>query len=152
MLNEDIIFLSREGSTISSLKEVSKKHSEITSKLSTINELIGDRILLSHKLKGISQVLPEDIWIDKFYITEEKIQKKGTKDLRKAKVIHINGFVIADKEEAFGKVQSLIGDLEKEPLFKNGIDSIELSSLSRPQTELSGEIMEFKIACWIIKK
>lgn len=150
VLNEDIIFLSTSGgTTLSSLKEINKKHSEMTSQLSAIKELTQNRILLSHKLKGLSQVLPEDMWIDKFYITEEKTQKK---DAGKIKAIHLDGFIMAEREEAFVKVQSFIKDLENEPLFKKGVDSIELLSISKPQAESFKGVTEFKIACRIIKK
>ena len=150
VLNEDIIFLSASGgTTLSSLKEINKKHSEMTSQLSAIKELTQSRILLSYKFKGLSQVLPENMWVDKFYITEEKTQKKDT---GKIKAIHLDGFVMAEREEAFGKVQSFIKDLENEPLFKKGIDSIELSSISKPQTESFKGVTEFKIICRIIEK
>jgi Tfp pilus assembly protein PilN len=142
MLNEDMIFLSKEGATIENLKEINNKYLEITSQLSTINKLTQDRVLFSRKLKGISQVLPENMWIDKFYIKEQE----------KMKVLFLSGFVRAERDEAFKKVQLFMKDLEQEPLFKEGISNMQLSSISKPMVALAGQITEFEITCNLIPK
>ena len=150
-LNEDIIFLSGEGTTLSSIKEVNEKYAKMTLQISTINELTKNRILISHKLKGLSEVLPENMWIDKFYVKQEE-SKKGSPKSEKVEVIYLEGFVIADREEAFGAVQSLIRDMGANPLFSEGIEDIELSSISKPRVQSFGKIMEFKISCLTTKK
>lgn len=151
MLNEDVIFLSKEGATLANLRDINKKYAEITAQLSTINELTKNRVLLSHKLKGLSSIIPDNVWIYRFNIAEESIQKKGKKDLEKTKVLYLFGFVMAKQEEAFIKVQSFIRDLENEPLFARDIESIKLSSISKPLSESLENVMEFKIACQILK-
>lgn len=148
VLNEDIIFLSGEGKTLSSIKEINEKYSEITSQLNTINGLVQKRMFVSHKLKGLSNVLPDDIWIDRFDIAKGQ----GKDGKREVEVINLDGYVIASKEEAFGKVQSLIKDLENEPLFSKNLDSIELVSISKSGMQNLDEMMEFEISCQILKE
>ncbi len=147
VLNEDIIFLSGEGTTLSGLKAINKQYADITSELEIIKGLTKDRILFSHKLKGISKVLPDNMWIDKLYLKDGQGEKN-----EKIKVIYLSGFVMAEKEEAFKSVQSFIKALEQETLFKEGIGGIQLSSISKPRTESSMGITEFEITCNIIKK
>ncbi|MCK4905297.1 hypothetical protein KAS42_03535 [bacterium] len=151
MLNEDVIFLSKEGATLGNLREINKKYAEITAQLSTINELTENRILISHKFKGLSAIIPDNVWIYRFNIAEESIRKKGKKDLKKTKVLYLFGFVMAEREEAFVRIQSFIRDLENEPLFARDIESIKLSSISKPLSESLENVMEFKIACQILK-
>ena len=145
-LNEDVVFLSKEGTTLANFKEMNKKYAEMTSQLDIINGLTKNRILFSNKLKGISKVLPDNMWIDKLYLKDDT----GKKD-EKIKVIYLSGFVMAEREEAFKKVQSFIRDLEQETLFKEGIDNIQLSSISKPRTESSVGITEFEITCNVTK-
>lgn len=151
MLNEDVIFLSKEGATLGSLREINKKYAEITAQLSTINELTKNRILFSHKLKGLSAIIPDNVWIYRFNIVEESIRKKGKKDLVKTKVLYLFGFVMAEQEEAFVRIQSFIRDLENEPLFARDIENIKLSSISKPLSESLENVTEFKIVCRILK-
>jgi hypothetical protein len=151
VLNEDIIFLSKEGATLANLRDINKKYAEITAQLSTINELTKNRILLSHKLKGLSAIIPDNVWIYRFNIAEESIQKKGKKDLEKTKVLYLFGFVMAEREEAFVIIQSFIKGLENDPLFARDIESIKLSSISKPQSGSLENVMEFKITCQISK-
>ena len=151
MLNEDVIFLSKEGATLGNLREINKKYAEITAQLSTINELTKNRILLSHKLKGLSAIIPDNVWIYRFNIAEKSIRKKGKKDSGKTKVLYLFGFVMAKREEAFVRIQSFIRDLENEPLFAGDIESIKLSFISKPQSKPLENVTEFKIACQILK-
>lgn len=147
VLNEDIIFLSSEGQTRENLREIDKKYTELADKLNTVNRLTADRTLFSHKLKGISKVLPENMWIDKFYVKESPGKKK-----EKTKLMCLSGFVMAEGEEAFKRVQSFIRDLEREPLFKDGINAVQLSSISKPRINISEEITEFEIICNLTTK
>lgn len=152
MLNEDIIFLSREGTTLENLRDINKKYAGITSQLSTINEFAKNRIIFSHKLKGLSAVIPDNVWISRLNIEEESVQKKGKKDSEQAKILYLSGFVMAEREDAFVIVQSFIKELENEPLFVGNIESIKLSSISKPQSKFSENVMEFKITCQILKR
>ena len=144
VLNEDIIFLSEEGPTLAKINEISKQYAELTSKLNTMNKLSENRVLFSHKLKGISNVLPENMWLDKFYVEEITGKKKDVK----IKTICLSGFVMAEGEEAFKTVQFFIGNLEQDPLFKDGVDIIQLSSISKPRVKpAEGQVTEFEIKC-----
>lgn len=148
ILNEDIIFLSREGATLTNLREISDKYAEITAQLSAINKLLEDRLLLSYKLKGISNIIPDDVWIHRLNIIESE-QKKGEGKPIEIKMLSLTGFVMAEREEAFGKIQSFIKNLEEEPLFSENIKSIKLSYISRPQARFTESVMEFNIICQI---
>ncbi|MDD5454622.1 MAG: hypothetical protein PHW62_03895 [Candidatus Ratteibacteria bacterium] len=152
MLNEDVIFLSKEGATLANLRDINKKYEEITSQLSTINELTENRVLLSHKLKGLAAVIPDNVWIYKFNVAEEAAQAKDKKALERTKLIYLFGFVMGEREEAFMTIQSFIKDLGNEPLFSRDIKNLRLSSFSKPQSKTLENIMEFEITCQILKK
>jgi len=149
MLNEDIIFLSKEGATLTNLREINDKYAEITAQLVSINKLIEDRVLFSYKLKGISKIIPDDVWVSRLNIEEATQRKKGQKDSKKIKLLSLSGFVMAEREEAFEKIQSFIKDLEKEPLFSENIKNIKLSYISRPQSRFTESVTEFNIKCQI---
>ncbi len=149
MLNEDIVFLSKEGATLTNLREMNEKYAQITSQLFTISELTKNRVILSHKLKGISTIIPDNVWIYEFNIDDEPVEKQDEKNLGKAKVLYLFGFIRAEKEEAFANIQSFIKNLENEPLFVNNVESMKLSSFSKPQSRSLENVMEFKIECQI---
>jgi Tfp pilus assembly protein PilN len=149
MLNEDVIFLSKEGATLENLTDINNKYAGITSSLSIMNELAKNRVVLSNKLEGLANVIPDNIWINRFDLVEEDIQGPEKKTFKKKKSMSLSGFVLAEREEVFAIVRSFVEDLENEPLFARDIESIKISSISRPQAESLKNVMEFKIECQI---
>ncbi|MFQ6066203.1 MAG: PilN domain-containing protein [bacterium] len=124
-------------------------------KISLTSELKGKQIWWTPKLQALSELIPENIWINRLSVqksttTPKEVSSSGPKVSparpRGFITLTLEGFALPGDNQGFHSIENFAHQLKENPAFSKIIEEINLNAASRTEKEeLSA--MSFRLSC-----
>jgi len=138
--------------------EYKREWDALHQRISLTSELKGKQIWWTPKLQGLSELIPDNIWISRLSI-EKVAQATGKTSSSQAKVSQIRatpsitlileGFALPGDNQGFRSIENFAHKLKESPTFGQIIKEINLTTATRTEKEKLS-VLSFRLSCTLM--
>ena len=154
-----LAFISKKQATLNEevfrIVEYKEEWDSLHHKISLTSELKGKQIWWTSKLQALSELIPENIWINRLSVQKSapaprKVSSPGAKaspaKVRSSVTLILEGFALPGDNRGLRSIENFARQLKENPTFSKIIEEINLTTVTRTEREKLSA-MSFRLSC-----
>jgi hypothetical protein len=138
--------------------EYKREWDSLYHKISLASELKGKQIWWTPKLQALSELIPENIWINRLSVQKStpaprKVSSSGAKaspaKMHPSMTLILEGFVFSSNNQGFRSIEDFAHQLKENPAFSKIVEGINLTTATRTEKEKL-PAMSFRLSCRLV--